>query len=241
MDCFTSVDPLAEKDYLISPYAYCSNNPVNRIDPNGMDDVYSREGEFIEHNDNEIDKKTDHIVIRDQNFVKQALIAGGLGDSKEVKAMPDNIDTQLESTLLSAESYSNIFTDVLSDMKDVDMSSLYNGAVSVTVGPNKVKSDSQFNDPNMDLKQLASEEKYDTKYSVITATIKYDEKNDNRFIFSTVSNVKNSLGAHEKISHGQNITEIEANAYQFQFSHPSWRNTTEEYKNKIRESYNKNK
>jgi len=29
------VDPLAEKRYSISPYAYCSGNPVNRIDPDG--------------------------------------------------------------------------------------------------------------------------------------------------------------------------------------------------------------
>ena len=35
---FTSVDPLAEKFYNISPYAYCHNNPVNRIDPDGRDD-----------------------------------------------------------------------------------------------------------------------------------------------------------------------------------------------------------
>jgi len=32
---FTSVDPLAERNYSISPYAYCSGNPVNRIDPDG--------------------------------------------------------------------------------------------------------------------------------------------------------------------------------------------------------------
>lgn len=31
------VDPLAEKYYGISPYAYCGGNPVNRIDPDGMD------------------------------------------------------------------------------------------------------------------------------------------------------------------------------------------------------------
>jgi len=31
------VDPLAEKYYSISPYAYCGGNPVNRIDPDGMD------------------------------------------------------------------------------------------------------------------------------------------------------------------------------------------------------------
>ncbi len=32
---WTSVDPLAEMYYSISPYAYCKNNPVNYIDPNG--------------------------------------------------------------------------------------------------------------------------------------------------------------------------------------------------------------
>ncbi len=34
---FTTVDPMAEKYYSISPYAYVGNNPVNAIDPDGMD------------------------------------------------------------------------------------------------------------------------------------------------------------------------------------------------------------
>ena len=36
---FMTVDPLAEKDYSVSPYAYCSGNPVNRIDPTGLYDT----------------------------------------------------------------------------------------------------------------------------------------------------------------------------------------------------------
>lgn len=32
---FTTIDPMAEKYYNISPYAYCANNPINYIDING--------------------------------------------------------------------------------------------------------------------------------------------------------------------------------------------------------------
>lgn len=35
-----SVDPLCEKYYWISPYAFCLNNPVNVIDPDGRDAIY---------------------------------------------------------------------------------------------------------------------------------------------------------------------------------------------------------
>jgi len=37
MGRFMTVDPLAEKYYSISPYAYCGGDPVNRIDPDGED------------------------------------------------------------------------------------------------------------------------------------------------------------------------------------------------------------
>jgi len=38
---FTRPDPSAEKNYSVSPYAYCGNNPVNVIDPMGRDTTYA--------------------------------------------------------------------------------------------------------------------------------------------------------------------------------------------------------
>ncbi|MBP5550033.1 MAG: hypothetical protein J6X63_06100, partial [Bacteroidales bacterium] len=34
---WSTPDPLSEKYYAISPYAYCAGNPVNLVDPEGMD------------------------------------------------------------------------------------------------------------------------------------------------------------------------------------------------------------
>ena len=37
---FTTIDPLAEKYYSISPYVYCKNNPVKHFDPDGREVRY---------------------------------------------------------------------------------------------------------------------------------------------------------------------------------------------------------
>ena len=39
---WTSVDPLAEKYYSTSPYAYCAGDPVNKVDPNGKLVVFAK-------------------------------------------------------------------------------------------------------------------------------------------------------------------------------------------------------
>jgi RHS repeat-associated protein len=46
---FTTIDPLAGDYYSISPYAYCANNPINAIDPDGRDIIIQykdRHGKF---------------------------------------------------------------------------------------------------------------------------------------------------------------------------------------------------
>ena len=42
-----SVDPLAEKYPDVSPYVYCHDNPVNKVDPDGMDDYFNESGDFL--------------------------------------------------------------------------------------------------------------------------------------------------------------------------------------------------
>ena len=34
---WTTVDPLAEEHYNVSPYVYCGDNPVNAVDPDGKE------------------------------------------------------------------------------------------------------------------------------------------------------------------------------------------------------------
>ena len=61
----------------ISPYAYCNNNPVNRIDPDGRDDYYTSDGLFLFRDD----KETDRIIIRNTE----------IENIKRIKALINNI------------------------------------------------------------------------------------------------------------------------------------------------------
>ena len=77
-------DPLVEKYYPISPYAYCGDNPVNRTDPDGR--------EWKEKEDEEIAKQLQQqIASRDKSLAKQ---------EQKINAQIDKI---ANNTKLSAE------------------------------------------------------------------------------------------------------------------------------------------
>ena len=57
---FTTMDPMAEKYYHLSPYAYCGNNPINNVDPSGMDWIYANyNGEQFVYFDDRVKSQDD--------------------------------------------------------------------------------------------------------------------------------------------------------------------------------------
>jgi len=83
---FTSLDPHCESYYNVSPYAYCHNNPVILIDPDGMDDYYSVKGKLLYHDDNNSNIR---FVIKnrdDKRYLKKVNKNGGFDAAKLEKA-----------------------------------------------------------------------------------------------------------------------------------------------------------
>ena len=52
LERFSTVDPMAEKYYDSSPYAYTANNPINLIDPDGQSwEPFDKKGNTVKVND----------------------------------------------------------------------------------------------------------------------------------------------------------------------------------------------
>lgn len=60
---FITLDPLAEKYYNLSPYAYCAGNPINLVDFDGMGYwLFDESGRLVEHNPEYTDADVIQIV-----------------------------------------------------------------------------------------------------------------------------------------------------------------------------------
>ena len=89
------IDPLCEKYYGVSPYAYCANNPVNKIDPDG------KEWNYIINEDGSI-----HITLDDKLTIGENLT------EQQIEAYKSAINSTFNSMLSSVEggNYSGTIT-----------------------------------------------------------------------------------------------------------------------------------
>ena len=85
----TTMDPLAEDYYHLSPYSWCANDPINKFDPDGRADYYAADGHHL-CNDGVDDKK----VYQQQNNVRETntyLLPGVEGVEKTTASQNEDV------------------------------------------------------------------------------------------------------------------------------------------------------
>ncbi len=84
---WNAIDPLAHKYFGMSPYNYCGNNPVNKVDPDGClaGDYYNMLGNYI--GTDGIDDGKNYLVLdyKEEKDIKKTNRAGGTTPTNEVK------------------------------------------------------------------------------------------------------------------------------------------------------------
>ncbi len=232
------IDPLAEKYCDVSPYAYCKNNPVKYVDPDGKDSYYSNNGNFIFNTNT----KTDNIyIINSYKRIRQ---------NKNSKIYEIKGKTLLGDSKLSAKAYSEIFTTELK-RKGFDTSKLINGAISVNVLSYNTSSNLPLyyveNQHNVHGKGSLSFSIYERGPAIgttnkINGAIQvvvnvYPSGSEEREYVSTESNIKSLLGIHEFQSHAIDglHNSDHAEILHRQKADSSWESTTSSFKSMYEE------
>jgi len=206
------VDPMAEKYPNKTPYHYCSNSPIVRIDPNGEDDYFSDSGQFI-GKDN---AKTDFVrIVNDEKIT----------------------DKQREQ--LQAGTFNNKAGEKVSDMI-TDKSLSKSAIINIVNHYDKELGQVEGKSPNIVKGLLVSEKTIMQAESNNKLRIGVTKDGDLRKInplLNTASNIKNTL-VHEYKHFSDyarkplpdNSVHRELRAIEAQRAHPTWENTTNEYR-----------
>lgn len=233
-----AVDPMAEKYYGISPYAYCLSNPIKYVVPNGAftSPYYTENGTFLG-----VDERgfTGNIYITNKD-VFDKYSQSGIANSNQIQG--DENTRLFKDEILTMAAESHIYTDVLKKSTDskLDMSRLYNGEVSIVekvyMKSNGTTFGKGYNDPAGHRK----EPKYST--SIIGNQIKVTvRKQYNRYDLYTVESIQNYLGVHEYYGHGvKNWNQMETHwkCYNAQMNHSTFYKLPKEQQDEIRQRKN---
>ena len=91
MPSWHTVDPLAKKYYWISPYVYCTNNPVNAVDPDG------KEKKNVFPNQNGQAEIAQKAIVDNFQDSPNTIVIFGHGDSNGIHIYGNNGDMIVNS------------------------------------------------------------------------------------------------------------------------------------------------
>ena len=89
---FTTMDPLCEKYYHISPYAYCGGNPVNAVDPDGRNPIYGTDGKFLGTDDLGLQG---FYYVMDKKYFTQGMSHFNVGSYAIMGDIPSDIEEKI--------------------------------------------------------------------------------------------------------------------------------------------------
>lgn len=175
---WTSVDPLAEKYYNVSPYVYCENNPVMLVDPNGKDWICATyDNEQFVYYDERIQGQDD--IARYYSNSKTIKYLGSTGSIFQGTKNGDKLCYSLNSDGTYADADGNLLHDEVSIGNKLHVGSsvvqknrqLEENMYGVYLGPNNPKTNENdiYAIPPIDMLDYAAfrhDKGYDSKNAV---------------------------------------------------------------------------
>ena len=226
------VDPLAEKYYNVSPYAYAGNNPVNAIDPDGRNPIYSSKGEYL--------------GMSNEGFTGQIYIYTGV-ENLDFSSQNINYWTDKKGDYgIFMKTYDEVEKSYTGEARERLVSNVINHVISHFNGT-KVFDDKTFHMSILKGGKIGySENNYSNfttlrKHNGIKTQIDAHDKITNSYE-GTVENFASSVIIHEWYSHGEyKVGDVYKNHYKAYRNVMNdkifYPNTTQRYKKFVEDKY----